>query len=130
MRIKYHVLLQPIKLSCCTQKTNRPNTICYMHEIVCTQVCIMGVNVSHDFIRLASSFLNCRVGSILFKYLGLPIGANPRRMSTWEPLLISLRKRLTSWSNKYVSLEGRIVFLNSVLNDIPIFYLSFVKILI
>lgn len=31
-------------------------------------------------------------------------------------------------SNKYVSLGGRIVLLNSVLNAIPIFYLSFLKI--
>jgi hypothetical protein len=48
----------------------------------------MGVNVSHEFLTLASVFLNCRVISIPFKYLGLPIGANPRRASTWEPLLV------------------------------------------
>lgn len=30
--------------------------------------------------------------------------------------------------NKYVSLGGRIVLLNSVLNAMPIFYLSFLKI--
>jgi hypothetical protein len=89
---------------------------------------LMGVNVSTDFLRLASAFLNCRVGSIPFKYLGLPIGANPRRVATWEPLLASLRKRLSAWGNKYVSRGGRIVLLNSVLNAIPIFYLSFLKI--
>jgi hypothetical protein len=88
---------------------------------------IMGVNVSTDFLRVASAFLNCRVGSIPFKYLGLPIGANPRRMATWEPLLVSLRKRLGAWGNKYVSLGGRITLLNSVLNAIPIFYLSYLK---
>jgi hypothetical protein len=55
---------------------------------------LMGVNVPPDFLRLASVFLNCRVGTIPFKYLGLPIGANPRLLTTWEPLLASLRKRL------------------------------------
>jgi hypothetical protein len=49
-------------------------------------------------------------------------------MSTWEPMLDQLKKRLNSWGNKYVSLGGRIVLLNSVLNAIPIFYLSFLKI--
>ncbi|MCI00054.1 non-LTR retroelement reverse transcriptase-like related, partial [Trifolium medium] len=44
--------------------------------------------------RLASTFLNCRVGGIPFQYLGLLVGANPRCMSTWEPMLESLRKRL------------------------------------
>ncbi|CAJ2647958.1 unnamed protein product [Trifolium pratense] len=88
----------------------------------------MGVNVSNDFIRLASAFLNCRVGSVPFKYSGLPVGANPRRARTWEPLLEALRQRLGVWGNKYVSLGGRIVLLNAVLNAIPIFYLSFIKI--
>jgi hypothetical protein len=88
---------------------------------------IMGVNVPHEFMTVASTFLNCRVNSIPFKYLGLPIGANPRRATTWEPLITSLRNRLGAWGNKYVSLGGRIVLLNSVLNAIPIFYLTYMK---
>ena len=40
-----------------------------------------------------------------------------------------IRARLSSWGNKYISLGGRIVLLNSVLNSIPIFYLSFLKML-
>ncbi|MCI68054.1 cytochrome P450, partial [Trifolium medium] len=44
-------------------------------------------------------FLNCRVGTVPFKYLGLPIGANPKSLSTWEPMIDSLRKRLGSWGN-------------------------------
>ncbi|KAK2446576.1 hypothetical protein QL285_017365 [Trifolium repens] len=90
--------------------------------------CVIGVNVSDNFIRLASAFLNCRVGSVPFKYLGLPVGANPRRATAWEPMLVALRNRLGEWSNKYVSLGGRIVLLNAVLNAIPIFFLSFMKI--
>jgi hypothetical protein len=88
---------------------------------------LMGVNVSNEFLTVASDFLNCRVNSIPFKYLGLPIGANLRHASMWEPLLVSLRKRLGAWGNRYVSLGGRIVLLNSVLNAIHIFYLSFMK---
>jgi hypothetical protein len=68
------------------------------------------------------------VGAVPFNYLGLPVGANVRRTSTWEPLLATLRHRLGSWGNKFVSLGGRIVLLNTVLNAIPIFYLSFFKI--
>jgi hypothetical protein len=55
---------------------------------------LMGLNVSQDFMIVASSFLNCKVSLIPFVCLGLPVGANPRRLSTWEPLLVSLRKRL------------------------------------
>jgi hypothetical protein len=89
--------------------------------------CVVGVNVSEEFLGMASNFLNCRIGRTPFKYLGLPVGASPRKMSTWEPMLKVIRGRLGSWRNKYVSLGGRIVLINSVLNAIPIFYLSYMK---
>jgi hypothetical protein len=88
---------------------------------------VMGINVSEEFLGMASNFLNCRVGSTPFKYLGLPVGANPRKWSTWDPMLKVIRGRLGSWGNKYVSLGGRIVLINAVLNAIPIFYLSYMK---
>ncbi|RHN54844.1 putative RNA-directed DNA polymerase [Medicago truncatula] len=89
--------------------------------------CLIGVNVGREFMDAACNFMNCREGALPFKYLGLPVGANPRRLSTWEPLLDCLNIRLNSWGNKYVSLGGRVVLLNAVLNAIPIFYLSFFK---
>jgi hypothetical protein len=89
--------------------------------------CLMGVNVRGEFLELACSFLNCRLGEIPFNYLGLPVGANPRRLSTWVPLVDYLKKRLSSWGKKHISLGGRIVLINSVLNAIPIFYMSFLK---
>ncbi|MCI01171.1 RNA-directed DNA polymerase (Reverse transcriptase) [Trifolium medium] len=88
---------------------------------------LMGIHVSQNFMDMACMFLNCREGRVPFKYLGLPVGANPRRLATWEPLLESLRNKLNSWGNKHVSLGGRLVLINSVLNSIPIFYLSFLK---
>jgi hypothetical protein len=48
---------------------------------------LIGVNVGEEFMVMACNFLNCSAGSIPFKYLGLPVGANPRSMSTWEPLV-------------------------------------------
>jgi hypothetical protein len=38
-----------------------------------------------------------------------------------------LGRRLNSWERKYISLGGRITLINSVLNVIPIFFLSFLK---
>lgn len=88
---------------------------------------VMGVNVGDEFLGLAERFLYCRVGGVPFTYLGLPVGANPRLEKTWQPLLQLLTSRLGSWGNKFVSLGGRVVLLNSVLNAIPIFYLSVMK---
>ncbi|MCH79641.1 LINE-1 reverse transcriptase like, partial [Trifolium medium] len=89
--------------------------------------CLLGVNVTEDFLDLGCSFLNCKRGEVPFKYLGLPVGANPRRLATWEPLLDHMRRKLNSWGNKFISFGGRIVLLNSVLNSIPIFFMSFMK---
>jgi hypothetical protein len=89
--------------------------------------CIVGVNLSNDFLGMASNFLNCRIGCTPFKYLGLTVGGNPRSVTTWEPMLNTIRSRLGSWGNKFVSLGGRIVMINAVLSAIPIFYLSFLK---
>lgn len=44
--------------------------------------------------------------------LGLPVGANAKKVATWEPLLDKLKGKLNSWGNKYVSLGGRIVLLS------------------
>jgi hypothetical protein len=88
---------------------------------------LIGLNVSPTFMEIACSFLNCRLGSLPFKYLGLPIGANPNSEATWDPLVDNIRKRLFSWRNKHISLGGRIVLINSVLNAIPIFHLAFLK---
>jgi hypothetical protein len=88
---------------------------------------LIGVNVSNEFLDMASNFLHCRIGNTPFKYVGLPVGANPRKFSTWEHILNILMGRLRSWGNKYVSLGGQIFLINAVLSAIPIFYLSFLK---
>jgi hypothetical protein len=89
--------------------------------------CIVGINVSNEFLIMASNFLNCRIGHTPFKYLGLPVGANLRLCSTWRPMVDAIRKRLHSWGNKFISFGGRIVLLNAVLNAIPVFFLSYLK---
>jgi hypothetical protein len=61
--------------------------------------CLIGVNVDNTFMEMACSFLNCIRGDILFKNLGLLIGANPRRLSTWVPVVKKIRKKLNSWGN-------------------------------
>jgi hypothetical protein len=65
---------------------------------------LIGVNVPTNFLERAASFLHCKIGSLPFVYLGLPVGANPRRVATWEPVVKTIEKRLFSWRNQYISL--------------------------
>ncbi|GAU16879.1 hypothetical protein TSUD_368280 [Trifolium subterraneum] len=62
---------------------------------------VMGVTVSSDFLNLAERFLHCSIGSIPFTYLGLLVGANPRKESTWKHLLMALSSKLGVWRNRY-----------------------------
>ncbi|PNX97042.1 cytochrome p450 [Trifolium pratense] len=55
---------------------------------------LFGINVEDDFLSSATSFLKCNIGRLPFIYLGLPVGANPRRLSTWNPVLEVLKEDL------------------------------------
>lgn len=88
---------------------------------------LMGLNIEERCLMEASKILSCKIGKIPFKYLGLPIGANPRLKSTWHPVVHKVRQRLSSWSSKHLSLGGRIVLIKSVLSALPIYFLSFFK---
>ncbi|GAU51623.1 hypothetical protein TSUD_414500 [Trifolium subterraneum] len=86
-----------------------------------------GINVEANFLEAAASFLSCSVDSIPFKFLGIPVGANPRRQETWQPIIDSLTKRLSSWTGRNLSIGGRVTLINSVLSSIPLYFFSFYK---
>ncbi|XP_028122010.1 uncharacterized protein LOC114319199 [Camellia sinensis] len=94
----------------------------YQKSVIC------GVGVNRDFTSQVAEFFNCRVSSLPINYLGMPLGANPKRLSTWEPIINKVKKRLASWKKRYLSLGGRITLIKSVLSSLPIYYMSLFKI--
>nr|KYP73297.1 Putative ribonuclease H protein At1g65750 family [Cajanus cajan] len=88
---------------------------------------LFGFNINIEVLNLMAQFLNCKVGSLPFCYLGLPLGANPHCIKTWEPVISKVKKRLSKWKSSTLSFGGRSVLLKSVLNSIPTYYLSFFK---
>ncbi|MCH83704.1 glutamate-gated kainate-type ion channel receptor subunit GluR5 [Trifolium medium] len=79
---------------------------------------LIGINVQSSWLHDAAETLNCKVGNFPTKYLGLPIGCDPRKNRTWEPVISSLRKKLSSWKCRSLSMGGRLVLLK--LYDISI----------
>jgi len=71
--------------------------------------CLIGINVTRDFMEMACNFLGCSESTLPFKYLGLPVGANHKSSTTWDPILEHITRRLNSWGNRFVSFGGRIV---------------------
>jgi len=60
-------------------------------------------------------------------YLGLSIGGDPRRLAFWEPVLETIKSRLSGWQSRFLSFGGRLVLLKSVLTSPPVYALSFFK---
>ena len=74
--------------------------------------------------------LNSATMSTPFNYSGLPIGANARKLSTWQPVIDKMRSKLTSWRRRQLSFGGRICLVKSALSSLfqYFFFLTFFKI--
>jgi hypothetical protein len=65
---------------------------------------LIGINVQPSWLHDAANTLNCKVGNLPTKYLGLPIGCDLRKNRTWEPVINSLWKKLSSWKCRNLSI--------------------------
>lgn len=88
---------------------------------------VIGLNLKQGSLEAASTFLACDIYSVPFQFLGISVGVNLRRRSTWSSLLDKLRNRLSKWKGKHISMDGCVTLFNSILNSIPIYSLSFYK---
>ncbi|GKV24665.1 hypothetical protein SLEP1_g34249 [Rubroshorea leprosula] len=82
---------------------------------------LMSIGVEDDWGSKMAYRLWCKEGELPFKYLGIPIGEKHKRLVVWQPLLDSVKKKLTSGKGRYLSLRGRITLINSVLSSLPMF---------
>jgi len=55
---------------------------------------LYGINLEDQFLNAASAFLSCSIDEFPFCFLGLPVGANPRRCDTWKPVVDAMKKKL------------------------------------
>lgn len=58
----------------------------------------------------------------------MPLGMNPRLTATWKPIMEKIKKRLAPWKRRYISFGGRVTLIKSVLNSLPIYYMSLFKV--
>ena len=49
--------------------------------------------------------LGCIIASLPLKYLGIPLGANPKHLETWKLILnkIPKKKKLSGWKASLIS---------------------------
>nr|KYP45153.1 Putative ribonuclease H protein At1g65750 family [Cajanus cajan] len=89
--------------------------------------CLGAIGVGRETLISFAEILHCKLSNIPFVYLGIPIGANPRRSKTWQPVVLSFKKKLSSWRASTLSMAGRICLINSVLTSLPLYIMSFYR---
>ena len=55
-----------------------------------------------------SSIIGCGVESMLFTYLGLPLGAHYKDPSIWNNVIEKMETKLAGWTQMYLSKGGRL----------------------
>jgi hypothetical protein len=91
---------------------------------------LFGLNVEARLLEASSSFLSCLSDVVPSKFLGIPIGVNPRRCATWKLVGNAMTKRLNSWSSRQLSYGDRITLINSVLANLPLYFFFFLRLLL
>ncbi|XP_058756951.1 uncharacterized mitochondrial protein AtMg01250-like [Vicia villosa] len=61
---------------------------------------LIDINSNAHLLDAASHFLSYKLEESNF-FLGIPIGFNPRKKATWNPLLVKLKNRLEGWTNGF-----------------------------
>ncbi|KAL9688405.1 hypothetical protein QQ045_032826 [Rhodiola kirilowii] len=89
-----------------------------------------GVGLKAEETQFFASLLGCLVGNFPMKYLGLQVGVNPSRVSSWAPILQKFKDKLASWKGVNLSMAGRVVLIKAALCSMPLYYASIYKILI
>ena len=70
----------------------------------------------------------CEIGSLPFKYLGIPIHYRKLLNKEWKSMEDRFERKLGSWVAKMLSYGDCLVLINSVLTSLPMFLLSFFEI--
>ena len=68
--------------------------------------------------------LCCKVGTLLMRYLGMPLRVHYKDSSIWNPIIEQIEKRPSSWKRLYLSNGGRLTLLKSTLSSLPTYFLS------
>lgn len=74
-----------------------------------------------------ANILGCKIGSLPFAYLGLPLGSKPSD-SFWLFLIDQFNRKLAGWKGALLSRAGKIQLLKTTLQNLPVYALSLFKI--
>jgi hypothetical protein len=89
---------------------------------------LVPLNLDHAQGQYLASILNCSIGQLPIKYLGVNLHWKKPSKNDWQLIIDKIHKKLPLWKGKQLSLGGRLVLLNYVLSSIPLYYISLFRI--
>lgn len=88
-----------------------------------SEVYVLGVDKAEE-IRIAN-MLNCKVGTMPFTYLGLPMHCEKVGMKDFRLIIQKVEKRLQTWKSGYLTYGGRKIKINSCMSSAPMYAMGF-----
>jgi hypothetical protein len=88
---------------------------------------IVPINIDTDHAQALAQSFGCKVESLPFTYLGLPLGTTRPTVNDLMPLVTKLDKRLSGISS-LMTYTGRLTLLNFVINSLPMFPMCSLKV--
>ncbi|GJV27544.1 putative RNA-directed DNA polymerase [Tanacetum coccineum] len=81
-------------------------------------------NVPNHSKRAILRIMSFAKGSLLIRYLGVPLISSRLYKKLCDPLIDKVKQRLINWKNKVLSFAGRLQLIQSVLSSIQVFWSS------
>jgi hypothetical protein len=85
------------------------------------------INLSAQRLEHLANTFGCQTGSLLFTYLGLPMGTTKPRIDDLSPIMDRVERRLSACST-WLSYSGRLQMINSAITPIVTYMLCTIKV--
>nr|GEZ27341.1 RNA-directed DNA polymerase, eukaryota, reverse transcriptase zinc-binding domain protein [Tanacetum cinerariifolium] len=89
---------------------------------------LMRISVSSNVVAAAAFLIGCSILTVPSNYLGVKVGSNMSRITSWDDVISKVSSRLSKWKLKLLSIGGRLSLLKSVLTSILLYHMCIFKV--